>query len=310
MRVIDIKGDVDPAESLHFTEVKRPVPGPEQALVRVKAFGINRLEFSGMVEELQDDSNRVKVGDEVYGLTYGGAYAEYVVVSIHMLIQKPSQLSWEECTGIPETWLTTLKVMYEIGEFARGRSILWHAGGSGVSVSGIQLSIAGGASAVYATARSDNKLDFCTKTLDCTAAFNTNSPNWDQEVMKATNGKGVDIVVDLVGPAVFSGNLRIAARDARIVLVGLMSGFKLKDEADLGLLAFKRVRYEGSTLRSRDLQFQRKLRDYFVEHALPEFQDGKFRVYIHRVFPWEQVVEAHKLLESNAVAGKIIVTIS
>lgn len=167
--------------------------------------------------------------------------------------------------------------MYEVGEFAQGKSILWHAGGSGVSVSGIQLSIAGGASAVYATARSENKLDFCTKTLGCTVAFNTNSSNWDHEVIKATNGKGVDIIVDLIGPAVFSGNLKIAARDARIVLIGLMSGFKFKDEADLGLLAFKRVRYEGLTLRSRDLQFQRKLRNYFVEHALPKFQKANSR---------------------------------
>lgn len=196
--------------------------------------------------------------------------------------------------------------MYSIGEFTPGKSILWHAGASGVSISGIQLALANGASAVYATARSDAKCEFCVKTLGCTAAFNTTNPNWADEVIKTNGGKGVDIIADLIGPNVFAGNLKIAARDARIVLIGLMSGFICKEEFDMGLLAFKWVRYEGSTLRSRDELFQLKLRDTFVEHALPKFEEGLFKVYLEKVFPWEQVIDAQKLMESNKIMGKII----
>ncbi|OCL14333.1 quinone oxidoreductase putative [Glonium stellatum] len=331
MRAVDIKGDVGSAEALYITDIPKPHPKGAQALVRVKAFGINRadimqrdgeypappqagrilgLEFAGVIETLgEDHETSFKIGDEAFGLVYGGAYAEYVVVSTHMLIHKPANLSWEECAGIPETWLTATKVMYQVGEFTPGKSILWHAGASGVSISGIQLAIANGASAVYATARSDAKCDFCVKTLGCTAAFKTTDPNWADEALKVTDGKGVDIIADLIGPAVFAGNLKIAARDARVVLIGLMSGFKLKEEVDMGLLAFKRIRYEGSTLRSRNESYQRKLKDSLVEHALPKFEAGLFKVYVEKVFPWEQVVDAHKFMESNTIMGKIICTI-
>jgi NADPH:quinone reductase-like Zn-dependent oxidoreductase len=199
--------------------------------------------------------------------------------------------------------------MYMIGEFTPGKSILWHAGASGVSISGIQLALANGASAVYATARSAAKCDFCVKTLGCTAAFNTTNPNWTDEVLKATDGKGVDIIADLIGPDVFAGNLKIAARDARVVLIGLMSGMTFKGEFDMPSLAFKRVRYEGSTLRSRDEPYQRRLRDSFVDHALEKFKEGQFKVYIEKVLPWEQIIDAHKLMESNTIMGKIICTI-
>jgi NADPH:quinone reductase-like Zn-dependent oxidoreductase len=178
--------------------------------------------------------------------------------------------------------------MYTIGEFTPRKSILWHAGASGVSISGIQLALANGASAVYATARSDAKCEFCVKTLGCTAAFNTTNPNWADEIIKTNGGKGIDIVADLIGPSVFAGNLKIAARDARIVLIGLMSGFVCKDEFDMGLLAFKRLRYEGSTLRSRDETFQRKLRDTFVEKGLQKLEEGQFKVYVEKVFPWSR----------------------
>lgn len=203
--------------------------------------------------------------------------------------------------------------MYLVGEFTPGKSILWHAGASGVSISGIQLALANGASAVYATARSDAKCKFCVKTLGCTAAFNTTKPGWEDEVLKATGGKGVDIIADLIGPAVFPGNLKCAARDARVVLIGLMSGYSFPGnthaELDMTLLAFKRIRYEGSTLRSRDEAYQRRLRDQLVESALPKFEEGKFKVFIEKVFHWEQIAEAHKLMESNTIMGKIVCTI-
>lgn len=266
----------------------------------MKAFGLNRMdllqregmypvppqapstlgvEFSGIIEDLASESERgFKKGDAVFGLAYGGAYAEYIAVSTHMLIHKPEELSWEEAAGIPETWITATQAMYIIGEFAPGKSILWHAGGSGVSIAGIQLSKANGASAVFATTRSDDKCEFCVKTLGATAAYNTQKQDWAAEVLKATDGKGVDIIVDFIGPTTFAGNLDAAARDGRIVNLATLGGMKLQSgmaEPNFGNFVRKRLRFEGSSLRSRDEEYQGKLRNQLHDHALPKFKDGR-----------------------------------
>lgn len=301
-------------------------PLPPQA---PKTMGV---EFSGMVEELSEGSeSSFKKGDAVFGLAYGGAYAEYIAVSTHMLVHKPEELSWEECAGIPEvschhssfsvlrmfhlqcsqTWITALQAMYLIGHFVPGKSILWTAGASAVSIAGLQLSKGNGASKVYATARSDDKCDFCVKELGADAAWNTEKVKWDEEVLKATDGKGVDVIVDFIGPNNFGQSLNAAARDGKIVNLATLGGPKLNDagSADFTLFFRKRLRYEGSGLRSRDEQYQGSLRDQMVDHALPKFKDGSFKVYIEKVFKWEQIQEAHELMESNKTKGKLICTI-
>lgn len=199
--------------------------------------------------------------------------------------------------------------MYLVGEFTAGKTILWHAGASSVSISGIQMALESGAAAVYATTRQDSKCNFCVNTLGCTAAFNTTKCNWSEELLKVTNGKGVDIIIDFIGADVFQGNLNAIARDGRIVVLGLMGGTKLKEGTDILQLLYKRVRIEGSTLRSRDVMYQKKLRDQLVEHALPKFRDGTFKVIIEKNYAFEDIVEAHKFLESNQSKGKIICTI-
>ncbi|KAK5135701.1 hypothetical protein LTR08_004687 [Meristemomyces frigidus] len=343
------KGGID---KLHIEEIARPKIDHAKALVKVKAFGLNRMdllqregmypvppqapstlgvEFSGTIEELASESESgFKKGDAVFGLAYGGAYAEYIAVSTHMLMHKPDELSWEQAAGIPEvsgksrtvgcdadgdwqTWITATQAMYLIGEFAPGKSILWHAGASAVSIAGIQLSLANGASKVYATTRQDEKCDFCVKELGASAAYNTETTDWSAKILEETGGKGVDIIVDYIGPATFAGNINAAAKDARIVNLAALSGPTLKDGMAVpNFTAFvaKRIRFEGSSLRSRDEQYQGRLRDQLHDHALPKFKDGSFRVLIEKVFPWEQIQEAHKLMESNKTKGKIICTIS
>jgi NADPH:quinone reductase-like Zn-dependent oxidoreductase len=199
--------------------------------------------------------------------------------------------------------------MYLVGDFQPGQSILWHAGASSVSISGIQLALADRASAVYATARQDAKCDFVVNALGATAAFNTTDPAWSQKLLEATGGKGVDLIVDFIGKDVFQGNLDAVARDGRVVQLGAMSGTRLPEGTDIGAFVRKRVRFEGSTLRSRDEAYQGRLRDRLVEHALPKFRDGSFKVFVEKVFDWEEIVEAHKLMESNKTMGKIICTI-
>lgn len=199
--------------------------------------------------------------------------------------------------------------MFLVGEFSAVKSILWHAGASSVSIAGIQLARSEGASAIYVTAGSQEKIDFCVKELGATAGFNYHKQDWSEEIVKATDGKGVDVIIDFVGQSYFQGNIKAAARDARVVFLGMMSGTKLPAGIDMGPVLFKRIRLEGSTLRSRDEKYQGKLRNTLYEHAMPKFREGRYKVFVEKVFDWEQIVDAHKLMESNKTKGKIICTI-
>lgn len=254
-----------------------------------------------------------------------------------MLIRKPEHLSWEECAGIPETWMTATQAMYLIGGFSEKQSptILWHAGASAVSIAGIQLSRMNGASQIFATARSDEKCRFCVEELGATAAFNTTKEeegkeeHWVDSIKKATGGKGVDIIIDFIGPGTFAANLEVAAKDGRIVNLATLGGLYLQpppcpshsssssegggggaagkyQTPNFGTFVAKRLRYEGSSLRSRDEEYQGRLRDSVVEHALPMFAEGKLKVFVEKVFSWKDIREAHEQMERNLTKGKLI----
>ncbi|KAI5303030.1 hypothetical protein KEM56_000102 [Ascosphaera pollenicola] len=324
MRAVDIKNGKGSIDDLFINDIPKPETKPTEALVRVKAFGINRMdllqregnypvppgastilgvEFSGVVEVLGSDSgDGFEVGDEVFGLTYGGAYAEYVAVSTKMLVHKPASLSWVHAAGIPEA-------MYLVGRFEPGKSILWHAGASGVSIAGIQLSAAAKASSIYVTAGSDEKVAFCESELGATAGFNYRSQDWVQGIQHETGGRGVDTVIDYIGAGYFQGNLQAAALDGTIVNLAFLGGIKLPAGVDISYILRKRLRYEGSTLRSRKPEYQGKLRDIFIERALPGIEKGDFKVFVDRVFPMEQIADAHRLMESNQTKGKIVCTV-
>ncbi|OOF90748.1 hypothetical protein ASPCADRAFT_211664 [Aspergillus carbonarius ITEM 5010] len=332
MKAIGVEGGKGSADALFVDQIPIPRPGAGQALVKIKAFGLNRMdllqregkyplppqapstmgvEFSGVIAEIGINTwNGFKTGDNVFGLAYGGAYAEYIVVSTNMLIHKPSELTWEEAAGIPETWITASQALYLIGEYTAGKSVLWHAGASSVSIAGVQLAKVDNASAVYVTAGSQEKIEFCVSELGATAGYNYRNQDWASEILKVTNGRGVDIIVDFVGAAHFQGNLDVAAQDAHIVQLGQMSGSVLPANTDISGILRKRLRFEGSTLRSRDEEYQGRLRDLLVDHALPKFIDRTFKVFIERVFPFEDIADAHRLLESNKTKGKIICTIN
>jgi len=330
MRVIDIKGGTGPADALFLShDEPKPQPSAGQALVKIRAFGLNRMdllqregkyplppqagkilgvEFSGTIEAFGPDGHEsFHVGDAVFGLAYGGAYAEYIAVSTAMIMHKPDHLSWEQAAGIPETWITATQALHLIGEFSEGKSVLWHAGASSVSIAGIQLAKAAGASAIYVTAGSQEKIDFC-KELGATTGFNYRTQDWAKEILNVTDGKGVDIIIDFIGGPYFAGCLNAAAKDGRIVSLAVMGGPVAPAGADISNFVRKRLRYEGSSLRSRDLNYQKELRDK-LETYLSRFEDGTFKVPIEKVFPWEKIIDAQKLMESNQTKGKIICTI-
>ena len=268
------------------------------------------VEFSGTIESFgPGDHGTFQLGDEVFGLAYGGAYAQFLAVSSKMLLHKPAHLSFEQAAGVPETWITATQALHVVlGGIGAGKSILWHAGASGVSIAGIQLSRLAGASAIFATAGTADKCAFIERELGATAAFNYKKQDWAEEILKKTDGKGVDLVVDFIGGSYFQKNLDVVARDGRICMLGLMGGSVLNN-VDIGKLLYKRVRVEGSTLRSRDEDYQGKLRDRLEEY-LPKFDSGELKILIDTVLPWEEIQKAHGLLEDNKTMGKIICTIS
>ncbi|KIW78507.1 hypothetical protein AYO21_09894 [Fonsecaea monophora] len=331
MRAVDIKGGKGPISALFINpDTPKPVAKGSQALVKIKAFGLNRMdllqreggyplppqagpimgvEFSGTIEAFGSEPERgFNIGDEVFGLAYGGAYAEYIAVSTHMLVHKPKELSWEEAAGIPETWITATQALYLVGEFKPGMSVLWHAGASSVSIAGIQLSKADNASAVYVTASSREKIEFC-KSLGATEGFSYKEGDWAQALLKQTDGKGVDLIVDFIGAGYFDQNLDAAARDGHIVNLGNLGGNVVEKPVDVSRFLRKRLRYEGSSLRSRDEAYQGRLRDMLVEHALPRFIDGRFKVIVEKVFKMSEIQEGHKMLQSNQTMGKLICTV-
>jgi len=314
----------------------------------VHAFGLNRMdllqregrypapphapstlgvEFSGIIESLgpDTDSERFKPGDAVFGLTYGGAYAEYVVCSLRTLLRKPEGLSHVQAAALPEVWMTATCALefvllappragHALGSTwdgdrpLKGKTILWHAGASAVSIAGAQLAKLAGAEKVFATAGTDEKCRFVEEEVGVARAFNYRAEDWVAGLLEATGGKGVDMIVDFVGGSYFQKNVDVVARDGRICLLGLLGGAVTPAPVDIGKLLYKRVRIEGSTLRSRDEEYQGKLRDRLEEY-LPRFQSGELKIIIDTVLPWEDIVKAHQRLESNATKGKIICTI-
>ncbi|KAL2758294.1 hypothetical protein ACRALDRAFT_1055239 [Sodiomyces alcalophilus JCM 7366] len=337
MRAIDIKGGKGPRENLFMNhDVPKPTPKDGEVLVKVKAFGINRMdqiqreghypvpagashilgvEFSGTVDSLgppsasHPDPHDFQPGDPVFGLAYGGAYAEYVAVSARMLLRKPDFMTWEQAAAIPETWITALQALHVVGGVKPGDNVLWHAGASGVSVAGIQLSRLAGAGAVFATAGTDAKCAFVRDELGATASFNYKTQDWASGVQEATGGRGVDLIIDFVGGGdYFRKNLEVAARDGKLVMLGLLGGGNV-ESADVSHILYKRLRIEGSTLRSRDIEYQARLRDR-LEACLPDFESGTLKIVIDTILPWEDIRTAHEYIEQNKNSGKIICTLS
>jgi NADPH:quinone reductase-like Zn-dependent oxidoreductase len=239
-----------------------------------------------------------------------GAYAEYIAASSRMLMHKPKSMTWEEAAGIPETWITATQALYLVGGFTSGKSVLWHAGASSVSIAGVQLSIAGGASAVYVTSRTQDKIDWCVKELGATGGFNTSNDNdWAKELLEASNGSGVDVLIDFMGASTFQQNLNAAAVDGHIVNLGFLGGVKLPAGVDISAFVRKRIIYEGSSLRSRSPEYQGRLRDK-LEKYLPNFENRTFKIFLEKTFNWEDIQDAHRLMESNKTKGKIICIIN
>ncbi|KAK4684914.1 NADPH:quinone reductase, partial [Tremellales sp. Uapishka_1] len=329
MKAILIKEGKGPAENLYMGEEATPSPKPGEVLVKIKTFGLNRMdilqregkyplppqasktilgvEFAGTVSSLGEGVQKFKEGDEVFGLTYGGAYAEYIVCPELMLLPKPSQLSWEEAAGLPENWMTAFQALFLEGGMKEGQNVLIHAGASGVGVAAIQLALhVGGAGKVFATCGTDDKVKFLEKlgNDERLHVVNYRTQNFEEEIKKIDDG--VDLIIEFIGQSYFAKNISLLRRDGTMVYLAFMSGPVLPEGSRIDQLLYKRLTLKGSTLRSRTVEYQGELLRRFKEEALDLIKDGKMKVMIHESFDWKDVQEAHKEMEGNKNSGKIV----
>lgn len=313
-----------PPEVLQLTERPTPAIGENEVLVKVSAAGINRpdvsqrkgnypppanapqdipgLEIAGTIAEIGTGFTRWKIGDKVCALVIGGGYAEYCNVPGGQCLPIPENLSFIEAASLPETFFTVWSNVFDRGHLKTGESLLVHGGSSGIGVAAIQIAKTMG-STVYVTAGSDEKCKFCEE-LGAAKAINYKTQNFKDEITRITNGKGVDVILDMIGGDYTPLNLQSLADEGRLIMINMMKG---KDVAiDLSLVMRKRLFITGSMLRSRDVGFKSAIAQNLEKHIWPLLTSGKIKPIIYKVFPAGQAAEAHQLMESSEHIGKIV----
>lgn len=305
-------------------ELPDPQPGPEEALVAVHATALNRadllqrrgrypgplgtredlpgLEMAGVVLVVGERVRGWAPGARVLALLAGGGYGSRVVVHERMLMATPPNLSCEQAASIPEVFLTAYDALFEQCALQPGEAVLVHAAGSGVGTAAVQLAAAA-ACRVFGTVGSADKLTRAAK-LGLHHGIDYHAEDFAEAIAVATARRGVDVILDVIGAPYWARNLASLAVRGRMVLVGTMGGATL--EVDLGALMGKRLQVRGTVLRARALEEKATLTQAFARRWLPLFADGRLVPVIDRVFPLAQVADAHRLMESNANFGKIV----
>jgi NADPH:quinone reductase len=302
-----------------------PEPSGTQVLVKVRAAGLNRadllqargmypppagysanipgLEFAGEVAAVGEGATEWDPGTRVFGITAGEAQAEFLLTDASLLARIPDNLSFVEAACVPEAFITAHDAIFTLGGLGTLDHLLIHAVGSGVGLAGLQIAKAKGAF-VVGTSRTQDKIDQC-KQFGLDAGITVRDANaFAEEVVAATDGKGVDVILDLVGGAYFDQSLKSLAPKGRLVLVGLTSGRTA--EFNLGMALQKRARIIGTVLRPRPLEEKAEATRKFADEVLPLFGTQTIKPNLDRVFPASDVVNAYKYLESNASFGKVV----
>jgi putative PIG3 family NAD(P)H quinone oxidoreductase len=312
-------------EVLEYREVPDPVAGPEDLLIRVRATALNRadllqrmggypqpgpkpafeipgLEYAGEVIAVGERVEGFAVGDRVMGLLAGGGYAELVATHYRLAVKVPDILSWEEAGATPEVFVTAHDALLQCG-LAAGERVLIHAAGSGVGVAATQIAKVMGASLVAGTAGSAEKLARAAE-LGLDLGINYREQDFAEEVLRATEGKGVDVILDVIGAEYWERNLRALAVKGRMVVVGLMGGTGAS--TNLGVLLQKRLQVRGTTLRARPMEEKAAATRAFEKSVLPHIASGRVKVVIDRVYALRDAAEAHAYMATNANFGKIV----
>jgi putative PIG3 family NAD(P)H quinone oxidoreductase len=317
-------------EGLEIREVETPArPTADRVRVRVRAAALNRadvlqrlghypappgypqdipgLEFAGEVEDVGELAGWWKKGQRVFGITAGGAQAEYVVVPENHLAEVPSNLDWAEAAAVPEVFITAHDALFTQAKLQTGETVLVHAAGSGVGTAAIQLARAGGAQA-FGTSRTSEKLERARGYgLRKAVAVNDDPEVFAAAIREWTTDRGVNVVIDLVGSAYLDANLSALAQKGRMVLVGTTAGAKAI--LDFATVMRKRLTIIGTMLRGRSAEEKATATRLFADHVVPLLADGIVRPVVDRVYKLEEVREAHLRMESNESFGKIVLLI-
>jgi len=325
MRAVEITRPGGP-EVLQPADRPQPQPKPNEILVKVAAAGVNRpdllqrtghypvpkdasdlpgLEIAGEVAGVGASVKLWKPGDQVCALVNGGGYAEYCVAPEVQALPVPKGLSLVEAASLPETFFTVWGNVYDRAKLAPGESLLVQGGTSGIGVTAIQMASATG-NRVFATAGSEEKCAACVR-LGAEKAFNYRTQDWSAETLAATGGKGVDVILDMVGGDYVPRELKCLADDGRLVFIAYLRG--AKTELNLDAVLRRRLTLTGSTLRPRSVEYKGHLARNLRERIWPLIEAGRIRPVIHKSFPLEQAAEAHRLMESSQHIGKIVLTV-
>ena len=325
MRGIEIIPD-SPTHALRISEIQRPSPAGHQVLIKVAAAGINRpdllqrqgvyppppgaspvmgLEVAGQIVEVGASISNLQVGDTVCALVSGGGYAEYCLASADLCLPVPSGFSFVQAAALPETFFTVWSNVYQRGRLSLGEALLVHGGGSGIGTTAIQLAKAFG-NPVYVTVGNHQKAQRCLE-LGADAAIDYQQQDFVEAIQQITSGKGVDVILDMIGGDYCPRNLKCLAVEGRLVQIAIQHG--AKSEINLWQLMQKRQTITGSTLRAREDGFKADIARQLLKQVWPLLTAGTIKPVIDSVFPLADAEQAHARMASNQHFGKIILEV-
>lgn len=314
-------------ENMQITELAEPVPAADEVLIRVAAAGVNRadllqrqgfyppppgasdilgLECSGVVVAVGDSVERWRPGDEVCALLSGGGYAELVAVPQGQVMPLPVGLSLTTAAGVPEVAATVVSNLAGVARLQPGEWVLLHGGGSGIGTFAIQWAKAIGAR-VVTTVGSERKAEICSE-LGADVVIDYKKSDFVAEVRDATQGRGVDVILDIIGAKYLDANLRALAVSGRLVIIGLQGG--VRAEIDLARLLATRATVTATSLRARPASQKADICAELVANVWPMMTDGRIRPIIDQVLPWDRVAEAHQVLATGQSVGKVLLTVA
>lgn len=325
MTVIEIAAPGGP-EQLVAARRPMPHPGEGEVLVRVAAAGVNRpdvmqregryppppgasdipgLEIAGEVVELGPDVSGLAEGDRVTALLAGGGYATYAVAAAPLCLPVPNSLTMVEAAAVPETFFTVWTNLFDRGGLKAGETVLVHGGTSGIGTTAIQLAAAWGAR-VFATAGGEAKARACER-FGAVRGIDYRTEDFVPVIRQETAGRGVDLILDLVGASYLARNFDAAATEGRLVVISLLGG--ARTEINLNTILSKRLTLTGSTLRSRSVPQKAAVAEAVRRNVWPLLSQGRVRPIIHATFPLAEASEAHRLMETSTHIGKIVLTV-
>ncbi|QEE47968.1 NAD(P)H-quinone oxidoreductase [Rhizobium sp. WL3] len=327
MRHVDLLNHGGP-EVMRLVEGPLPVPRLGEVLVKVEAAGVNRpdvaqrqgaypppkdaspilgLEIAGEIVALGEGVTDFEIGDRICALANGGGYAEYCTVPATQALPFPKGYDAVKAAALPETFFTVWANLFQMAGLTEGETVLIHGGSSGIGTTAIQLAKAFGAK-VYTTAGSAEKCAACMD-LGAVRAINYKAEDFVEIVKEETQGRGVDVVLDMIGAAYFDRNLQALAKDGCLSIIAFLGGSTV-EKANLAPIMVKRLTVTGSTMRPRTAEEKRAIRDDLMTQVWPRLERGEVAPVIHAVLPFDEVVEAHRLMESSEHIGKIVLRVS